>query len=73
MLRSWSFVLTRQGLPEEQGYRLARALHRSEAALSNRVPRARESTLANTVTAAPSLDLIHPGVLKYLREIGIAR
>ena len=70
---SWSFVLTRRGLPEEQAYRLARALHRSEAALGNRIPQARESTLANTVAAAPSLDLIHPGVLKYFREIGLVR
>ena len=29
-----------------------------------------ESTSENTVAAAPSLDLIHPGVLRYLREIG---
>ena len=28
---------------------------------------------ANTVAAAPGLELIHPGVLKYLREIGVAK
>ena len=30
----------------------------------------RETTAENTVAAAPSLDLIHPGVLRHLREIG---
>jgi hypothetical protein len=27
----------------------------------------------NTAAAAPSLDLVHPGVLRYLREIGVVR
>ncbi len=70
---SWSFVLARPGLPEEQGYLLARALHRAEAALAARLAQARETTAANTVAAAPRADLIHPGALKYFREAGIAR
>ncbi len=28
---------------------------------------------ANTVAAAPSLDLIHPGVQRYVREIKLIR
>jgi TRAP-type uncharacterized transport system substrate-binding protein len=32
-----------------------------------------ESTLANTLAAAPSRDLIHPGVLRYMREAGLVR
>ena len=32
-----------------------------------------ETTAANTVAAAPNLELIHPGVLKYFREIGVAK
>jgi uncharacterized protein len=52
-------------------YRLAHALHRGSAKLCERVDQARESTLENTLAAAPSRDLIHPGVLRYMNEIGL--
>ena len=68
---SWSFILARPTLAEDTAYRLARALHRGEAALGQRLAQARETTAANTAAAAPSLDLIHPGVLRYLKESGI--
>jgi uncharacterized protein len=32
-----------------------------------------ETTAANTVAAAPEPDLIHPGVAKYFREIGVMK
>jgi hypothetical protein len=32
-----------------------------------------ETTAANTVAAAPEPDLIHPGVAKYFREIGMMK
>ena len=70
---SWSFVLARPDLPDEVAYHLARALHRGEAALARRLPQAQETTAANTLAAAPRPDLIHPGVLRYLREIGVTR
>ena len=70
---SWSFVLARPGLPDETAYRLARAVHWAEAPLAARLAQARETTLANTVAAAPRADLVHPGVLRYLREIGLPR
>jgi uncharacterized protein len=70
---SWSFILARPTLEEDTGYRLARALHRGEAALGQRLAQARETTAANTAAAAPSLDLIHSGVLRYLKEIGVAK
>ncbi|HEV7822784.1 MAG TPA: TAXI family TRAP transporter solute-binding subunit [Burkholderiales bacterium] len=70
---SWSFVLARTTLPDDTAYRLARALHKSEAALSKRLEQARESTLANTLAAAPRVDLIHPGAQKYMREIGLLK
>jgi len=69
---SWSYVLARPGLPEKTAYLLARAIHRAEAPLAARLPQAIETTMANTFKAAPSAELIHPGVLKYLLEAGIA-
>jgi TRAP transporter TAXI family solute receptor len=70
---SWSFVMTRLTLPDDTAYRLAKAFHRGEAALSRRLPQGRESTAANTAAAAPKIDLIHSGVRRYLREIGALR
>jgi TRAP transporter TAXI family solute receptor len=68
---SWSFVLARPDLADETAYKIARALHRGEAAIATRLEQARETTAANTVSAAPKPDLIHPGVQRYLREIGL--
>jgi len=70
---SWSFVLARASLPDDVAYRLARTLHGAETALCAKLAQACETTAANTVAAAPSLDLIHPGVLRYLREIGVVK
>jgi hypothetical protein len=70
---SWSFVLARAGLTQEQGYLLARALHHAEGPMASRLEQARESTAANIAAAAPRADLIHPGVQKYLRENGLLR
>jgi TRAP transporter TAXI family solute receptor len=69
---SWSFIMARPTLPEEIAYRLARALHRAEPGLPAKLDQARETTAANTLAAAPRVDLIHPGVRKYLCEIGLS-
>ena len=68
---SWSYVLAKPELPAEAAYLLARAIHRSEGALAARLEQARETTLANTLAAAPRRELIHPGVLRYLAEAGL--
>ncbi|HWB50334.1 MAG TPA: TAXI family TRAP transporter solute-binding subunit [Stellaceae bacterium] len=68
---SWSFVMARPDLPDETGYRLAKALHKGEAQLAAKLEQAKETTAANTAAAAPEPSLIHPGVAAYLREIGV--
>ncbi|MES2712381.1 MAG: TAXI family TRAP transporter solute-binding subunit [Pseudomonadota bacterium] len=68
---TWSFVLARPGLEEDAGYRLARALHRGLTDLARRLPQAAESTAQNTITAAPGVEMIHPGVRRFLRETGL--
>ena len=70
---SWSFVLARENLPDDVAYRLARTLHGAESALCRKLTQACETTAANTMAAAPSQELIHPGVLKYFREIGVVK
>jgi len=70
---SWSFVLARPTLDSDVVYRIARALHQGEATLGKKLAQARETTMANTAAAAPTPDYIHPGVLRYLIEIGALR
>ncbi len=70
---SWSFIMARPTLDDDVVYRLARALHRGEAALAARLSQARETTAANTVAAVTSPELIHPGARRYLREISLAQ
>lgn len=70
---SWSFVLCTDALSDEKAYLLARAIHRAEGPLGARLAQAKETTVANTVAAAPNAELIHAGVRKYLKEIGLMK
>jgi TRAP transporter TAXI family solute receptor len=70
---SWSYILARPTLDDDVAYRLARALHQGHGALLKRLDQARETTPQSTVSAAPSVDLIHAGVQRYLCEIGVMR
>ena len=64
-------MLARTTLSDDVAYRLARAIHRSEGFMGTRLLQARETTMSNTVAVSPRLDLIQPGVLQYLRGIGL--
>jgi TRAP transporter TAXI family solute receptor len=68
---SWSFVLARPTLADDVAYALARALDKGQTAFAARLAQARETTPQNTAAAAPRPDLIHPGVRKYLSELGL--
>jgi TRAP transporter TAXI family solute receptor len=68
---SWSFILARPTLPDDVAYRLAKALHQGHAALVKRLAQGRETTPQSTKAAAPRADLVHPGVQRYLRELGL--
>ena len=68
---TWSLILARPGLPDEAAYRFARALHLGQPALAQRLAQARDTTPQNTLSAAPRPDLLHPGVARYFREIGL--
>jgi uncharacterized protein len=72
-LGSWSFILVRADLADDVAYRLARTLHGVESTFCKKLAQACETTAANTFAAAPSPELIHPGVLRYFREIGVVK
>ena len=69
---SWSFVLARPTLSDNIAYALARALDKGHAAFVKRLAQAAETTPQNTAAAAPRVEFIHPGVRRYLREIGLS-
>jgi TRAP transporter TAXI family solute receptor len=70
---SWSYVLATDKLKEDTAFVLARAIHRAEAQFAARLEQARETTMVNTMAAAPRPDLLHPGVRRYLREAKLDR
>ena len=70
---SWSFVMARPDLEEAVAYRLAKAVHKGEASIAARLPQAAETTARNTATAVADPALLHPGVRRYLREVGLLK
>ena len=66
---SWSFVLARPGLDDSVAYRLAKALDDVQK-LGSAPQQISETTARNTTATAPA-DRLHPGVARYLREIGL--
>lgn len=68
---SWSFIVCRPDLDDALAYRFARTLHGAERALAEKLAQARETTAVNTVVALADPGVLHPGVARYLREIGL--
>ena len=67
---SWSYVLARPYLDDSVGYALAAALHKVEKAGGLFGGQLAESTVKNTLTSLPRLDVLQGGVELYYREIG---
>ena len=70
---SWSFVMSRPDLDEAVAYRLAKAINAGEAAIAARLPQAAETTARNTASAVVDPAQLHPGVRRYLSEIGLLK
>jgi TRAP transporter TAXI family solute receptor len=68
---SWGLILARPGLPDDLAYRFARALYRAQPALSQRLAQAQATTPANTLAASPHAEFLHPGVVRYLKELAL--
>ena len=67
---SWSYVLARPYLDDFVGYALAAALHKVEKTGGLFGGQLAESTVRNTLTSLPRLDVLQGGVELYYREIG---
>jgi hypothetical protein len=70
---SWSFVMSRPDLDEGVAYRLAKAIHKGEATIAAKLPQAAETTARNTASAVADPAMLHPGVRRYLREVGLLK
>jgi TRAP transporter TAXI family solute receptor len=68
---SWSYVLARPTLSDDIAYALAKAIDKGHAAFVKKLDQAVETTPQNTASASPKPELIHPGVRKYLKELGL--
>ncbi len=69
---SWSYILSRTSLDGDVAYRFAKALDLGHGNLVRRVEQGAETRPENTFAASPSAQQIHPGVLRYLVEVGAA-
>jgi TRAP transporter TAXI family solute receptor len=69
---SRSYMLARPDLDDAVGYRIARALYRTEhgAALSKHMV---QTTVRNTLAAIGSLEDLQPGVLRFYREAKLVK
>jgi TRAP transporter TAXI family solute receptor len=66
---TWSYLLSRDGLDDETGYRLASALYRIEQA-GRMSPLMAQSTVRTTLDSLPGTDRLQPGVLRFYKEKG---
>jgi TRAP transporter TAXI family solute receptor len=68
---SWSFIVARSDLDPTIVRRLAADLHKAEQqALKS--PYLAQTTAANTLAGVSSFDELHPGVLAYYKDAGLA-
>jgi hypothetical protein len=68
----WALILVRPDVSDDTVHRLARALHRSEPTLAARLQQGRYTTAENTANQVPR-DRLHPGAVRYLKELGALR
>lgn len=68
---SFSFLLARENLPEELAYQLAKAIHKAQPSLAKRLTQGRDTLPENTWKSSADPQRIHPGVRRYLKELGI--
>lgn len=67
---SWSFILARADLEAAIAYRLVASIHKAERT-GQLTKHLSESTVKNTLAAAGDPARLHPGVVKYFKEIGL--
>ena len=68
----WSLILVRPNMDEEVVYRLTRAMHLGETMLAAELKQGAYTKAENTVKHVP-VERIHPGAVRYFKEVGLIR
>ena len=71
LFRSWSFIAARADLDPAIARRLAADLYKAEQQ-AMKSPYLAQTTAANTLAGVNSFDELHPGVLGYFKDAGLA-
>jgi len=66
----WSLILVSPDLSDDIVYQLARAIHQGESALAKRIKQGQYTKAQYTVEQV-AMQRLHPGALRYFREIGL--
>ncbi|NLC77502.1 MAG: TAXI family TRAP transporter solute-binding subunit, partial [Clostridia bacterium] len=68
-LAVWNSVIVHERMPEETAYNIAKAIFENIQDIINVYPGAVDTTPENLISSAQAP--LHPGVIKYLKEIGM--
>ncbi len=68
----WSLILISPSVSEDTAYHLAKAIHQSETMMANELKQGRFITAENTIENVDR-KLLHPGVIKYYREMKLIK
>ncbi|MDR3258779.1 MAG: TAXI family TRAP transporter solute-binding subunit [Fusobacteriaceae bacterium] len=70
---SVSFLLAHKDVSEDEVYKISKALYENNAALVAAYPQCDEWNLKNATRGLSGLVEMHPGALKYLKEVGAVK
>ena len=68
----WSLILVNPDVSDDVVYLLARAIHKGHHALSERLQQGSFTRAENTVKHVP-VERLHPGALRFYREVGLIK
>jgi TRAP transporter TAXI family solute receptor len=68
-LAVWNIMVCHAGVPDEQAYAVTKAVFEHLPALQDKVKAARDTSAANTMSLADGPIPLHPGALRYFKEI----
>lgn len=67
----WARVITTSKLSEEQAYDIAKVMHEKHEEIVQGFGQMKDSTVENTIAVSKTSSIpLHPGVVKYFKEIG---
>jgi TRAP transporter TAXI family solute receptor len=72
-LAVWNVMVCHESVPEEQAYAVTKAVFEHLPQLQEKVKAARDTSAAKTMGLADGPIPLHPGALRYFKEIGAVK